>query len=104
MIKTVDRQDVKFIYIRMCAVRKGDPVVIIHCNLNEPAVLFNLFQIGRKTFEMDLQMDPEPTYSGQLTIDTKKYKDLEKLRNDEIIPQAYHAFYKDLPSCQETSM
>ncbi|GFR67141.1 hypothetical protein ElyMa_000245500 [Elysia marginata] len=56
MNKTVDRQNVKFTDIRMYAVRKGDPLVTIHNNLDQPAIQMNLFQTGRKTLEMDVQM------------------------------------------------
>lgn len=102
MTKTVDRQKVKFTDIRMYAVRKGDPLVTIYYKLDQPPVQMNLFQSGRKTLEMNVPMDPVSAYSAQLRIDPKKLKDLEKLCADGIIPKAYHKFYKDLASCQET--
>ena len=43
MGKTVDRNSVKFMSGLMYTVRKGDPLVTIHYNLNEPAVQMNLF-------------------------------------------------------------
>ncbi|GFS01082.1 hypothetical protein ElyMa_004572800 [Elysia marginata] len=54
--------------------RKGDPLVTIHYNLDQPAVQMNLFQTGRKTLEMDVQMSLEPAYSRKLKIDTKSSK------------------------------
>ena len=62
----------------------------------------NLFQSGRKTFEMDLQMNPMPAYSRLLGIDANKYKDLKKISDNGILPKAHHAFYKDLALCQKT--
>ena len=57
----------------------------------------NLFQTGRKSFEMNVQqMNPSPDYSGQLSIDIKKYKDLERMCKDGIIPKAHQTFYMDL--------
>ncbi|GFR90754.1 DNA repair protein rhp54 [Elysia marginata] len=72
MNKTVDRQKVKFTDIRMYAVHKGDPLVTIHNNLDQPAIQMNLFQTGKKILEMDVQMNLEPAYSRNLRIDTKK--------------------------------
>ncbi|GFR60495.1 hypothetical protein ElyMa_003532300 [Elysia marginata] len=102
MNKSVHRQKVKITDIRIYVVRKGDPLVTIHYNLDQPAVQMNLFQTGRKTLEMCVQKSLEPVYSRKLRIDTKKLKDLEKLCSDGIIPRAYHTFYKDLASCHES--
>ncbi|GFS03695.1 hypothetical protein ElyMa_002893400 [Elysia marginata] len=86
----------------MYAVRKEDHLVTIHNSLDQPAVQMNLFQTGRKTLEMDVQMSLEPAFSRKLRIDTKKLKDFEKLCSDKIIPKVYHTFYKDLASCHES--
>ncbi|GFS01922.1 hypothetical protein ElyMa_001110800 [Elysia marginata] len=69
--KTLDPKKVEFMDIRMYAVHKGDPLVTIHYNLDQPAVQMNLFQTGRKTLEMDVQMSLEPAYSRKLRIDQK---------------------------------
>lgn len=103
MNKTTDRETVKFMKIRLYSVRKGDPLVTIHYNLNESAVQMNLFQSGRKSIEMNLQMNPLPAYTEQLKIDVKKYKDLDNLCERGIIPKSYHAFYRGLVSGEATS-
>ena len=71
LVKAVDRQSIRFMDIRMYAVRKGDPLVTIYYNLNDPSVQMNLFQSGTETFEMDLQMNPMLAYSRLTQISTK---------------------------------
>ena len=104
MKKTTDRQTVRFMDIRMYSVRKGDPLVTIHYNMKEVAVHMHLFQTGRRSMEMDLQMNPMVAYTEKLGPDTKKIEDLKKMCNDGIIPKAYHPFYNDLASSPETAV
>ena len=87
----------------MNTVRKGEPLVTVNYNLNEPALQMNLFHTGRKKFDMDSELIPKLAYSGQLGVDAKKYKDLEKWCKEGIIPKGYHGFYRDLTSRQEAA-
>ena len=96
MNKTTERDNINFLLIRMYSVRKGDPCVQLHYHLNQPTTQMNLFQSGRRSVAINVDMTPFPLYSGQLCIDNKIYKDLGDMCERGIIPKAYHAFYKSL--------
>lgn len=76
MNKTTDRENAKFLQIRMYSVRKSDPIVTIKYSMNARPVEMNLFQSSRRSADMNPSLSPKAAYSAPLGIDSRKIKDL----------------------------